>query len=231
MSSTFYKESTTRSKAASNWPTITALFLLLAIPGIPAILIVGSVLVGLGSNHLPLEFVNNTYLSKPWAVIVHGMSGVLFFLSAPFQFSPSLRSKYTKLHKYSGYLVFTSGYVMALSGIWMHHALTSDELGPRYIGLVLMAFAMCISFSMALKYIIQRSIWSHQVWVIRAMAITLGAITYLFVEVVFSLTLGQIEGVKPMMAELLHDYGRITAVVINLVIAEYLIKQLTTKKD
>lgn len=231
MSSTFYKESTATSKTASNWPTITALFLLLAIPGIPAILIVGSVLVSFDSNHLPLEFVNDIYLSKPWAVIVHGMSGVLFFLSAPFQFSPTLRSKYTKLHKYSGYLVFVAGYVMALSGVWMHHALTPDELGPRYIGLVLMALAMCISFSMALKHIIQRNILSHQAWVIRAMAITLGAITYLFVEVVFGLTLGQIQGLKPMLADLLHNYGRVTAVVINLVVAEHLIKQLTTKKD
>ena len=232
MSSTFYKDSQTLSsgKADNNWPVISVLFLLLAIPGIPAILIVASVLVGFGSNELPLAFIKSIYLPKPWAVIVHGISGVLFFLSAPFQFSPALRSKHLKLHKYSGYLVFISGYIMALSGIWMHHVLSPIDIGPRYIGLVLMAFAMCIAFSIALKHIIQKNIVAHQAWVIRALAITLGAVTYIFVEVAFSLTLGQIEGLKPLIIDFLHNYGRITAIVVNLFIAEYLIKRLAAKK-
>ena len=226
MSSTVLRDPTSirNGKPSNNWPVVIVLFLLMAIPGIPAFIIVGSVLIGLGANELPLAFVNGLYLSKPWAVVVHGISGALFFLAAPFQFSPALRQKYTQLHRYSGYLVFVSGYVMALSAVWMHHVLTPSDMGPRYIGLVSMAVGMCVSFTLALKHIIQRNVAEHQAWVIRALAITLGAVTYLFVEIAFSLTLGQIEGLKPMLAGLLYDYGRITAVVVNLMIAERFIK-------
>lgn len=228
MSSTIYKTQQTISsvKPVNNKVVVTILFLLLAIPGIPAIFIVANVLIGLVSNGLPSEVVNSLYLSQPWAVIVHGLSGVIFFLTVPCQFSPALRVKYMKLHKYSGYFVFVSGYVMAVSGVWMHHVLAPNDLGPRYIGLVLMAIAMCISFTMALKKIIQRNIIAHQAWVIRALAITLGAITSLFVEATFILTLGQIDGLTSLINSLLHDYGRIVAIVMNLVIAERVIKKL-----
>ena len=228
MSSTIYKDTSVLNKVkpANNWPVITVLFLLLAIPGIPAIFIVSNVLIGLAANEMPLELVNTIYLSRPWAVIIHGISGVLFFISAPMQFSPALRSKYLKLHKYSGYLVFVSGYIMALSAVWMHHTLTPNDLGPRYIGLVIMAFAMCLCFSMALKHIIQKNVPAHQAWVIRAMAVTLGAITYLFIEITFILTLGQIDGFKPLILELLHNYGRIVAVAVNLLIAQRLITRV-----
>ena len=231
MSSTLYKNSTMSNveSASNNWPVVTMLFLLLAIPGLPALAIVMSVLVGLVSDELPLAFVKSLYLSKPWAVLVHGLSGVLFFISAPFQFSSGLRSKRPKLHKYSGYLVFVAGIIMAVSAIWMHHTLTPNDVGPRYVGLVAMSFTMCISFTVAVKHIVQRNIFAHHAWMIRAIAITLAAVTYLFVEITFSLTLGQIESLKPLIINLLYDYGRFIAIVGNLIVAEYLIKRSTKK--
>lgn len=233
MSSTSYRQpkEIRTEQAKGNWPAVIALFLLLAIPSVPAILIVASVFIGMGASELPLEFVNSLYHSQSWPVIVHGMSGILFFLCAPLQFSPAFRKKNAKFHKYSGYIVFVSGYIMALSGIWMHHVLNLNDFGPRYFGLVLMALAMCVSFSLALRHIINKNIINHQTWVIRALAITLGAVTYLFVEVAVSLTLGQIDGLKPFLANLLHDYGRITAIIINLVIAELLVKQISSKQQ
>lgn len=226
MSSTLYEEQQAieLDKVSYNWPMITTLFLLLAIPGIPAILIVGSVVIGLVSNELPLDFVNHLYISAPWAVIVHGTSGIVFFLTVPLQFSSGLRRRYKKLHKYSGYLAFISGFVMALSGVWMHHVLTPEEFGPRYMGLVLMSIAMCASFSIALVHIIKRNVAAHKTWVTRAVAVTLGAITYLFVEVVLLLTVGQIGELKPMLLEFLHQFGRITAVMINIIAAEFMIR-------
>lgn len=209
----------------NNWPVMLGLFLILAIPGIPAIFIVGSVVIGVNVGELPIEFVNKIYLSQPWPVIVHGVSGVLFFLATPLQFSHALRCKYPKWHKYAGYLVFSSGYIMALSAVWMHHVLSPNDKGPRYIGLVIMAFGMCVAFSMALRRVLQSNIESHRAWVIRALAITLGAITYLFVELVVSLTLSNLESLKGGLGPILNEYGRITAVVLNLVIAERIIKR------
>lgn len=228
MSSIIYKDSNgfTANNTKNNWHVVIGLFLLFAIPGIPAILIVASVFIGMGASELPLEFVNSLYHSQSWPVIVHGLSGISFFLCAPLQFSPAFRKKNAKFHKFSGYIVFISGYIMALSGVWMHHVLSPNDFGSRYFGLILMALGMCISFSLALKHIVNRNIIPHQVWVIRALAITLAAITYLFVEVAFSLTLGQIDGLKPLIAVFLYDYGRIVAILFNLAIAEKLIKQL-----
>ena len=228
MSSTPYKDIATLKEAKPhfNWPVVISLFLLLAIPSVPAIFIVTSVVIGLGTGQLPLAFVNDFYLTQPLPVIVHGLSGIVFFVTAPMQFSSAIRIRYRKLHKISGYFVFLAGYAMALSGVWMHQVLSPEELGPRYIGLILMALAMCCSFTLALKFIIQGNVMAHQVWVIRAIAITLGAVTYLFVELVVSLTLGQIDGFKAMLAQWLFQYGRITAIILNLIIAQWIIKQL-----
>ena len=69
------------------WPLVLTLYLLLAVPGIPALLII---LLLLGQAWLPAELLsllNPVYLQTPAAILLHGGSGVLFFLTVPLQFS------------------------------------------------------------------------------------------------------------------------------------------------
>lgn len=211
-----------------HWPVVSTLWLLLAIPGIPAILIVSllltSLLFGPIESTLWMSLINPLYDASPWAVIVHGGSGAIFFLTMPWQFSPALRHKYPNWHRASGRLVLLGGYTMAVSGIWMHLFLTPDELDMRFIGLLVLSCGMMLAFSMALYAVLNRQFDRHRRWMCRAVAMTLAVVTPLFVEVIAELTLGQVAAVKPWLAPFFHDYGRLLGIGLNLWIVEGLLK-------
>lgn len=203
-----------------NWPFVFTLFFVLAIPALPATLIVFSVIFSSTPSDSPFAFVNELYFSTPSAVIVHGASGIVFFLTLPLQFSPAIREKHSKLHRTLGYFVFTSGISMGLSGSWMHLVLSPEDLGARFVTLILMSLAMCYSFVMALLRILQTNVQAHERWVRRAVAITLGAITSILVEVVFGVTIGQIEYFALFLGDFNEQYARFVAVCLNLTIVE-----------
>lgn len=201
------------------------LFLLFAIPGIPAILIVSLLLLGPFDSPTLMSLVNARYFDAPWAVLVHGSSSAVFFLTVPWQFSDRFRSRAPKWHRISGRLVLLSAYVMALSGIWMHHSLTPDELGMRYVGMLLLSLGIVLTFTLAFYYVLQGQIAAHRRWMYRAVAIALGAVTPLFLEVIATISLGQFAVFKPVLPSLLHDYDRLVAIGLNLLIARWLLRR------
>ncbi|MEX0738585.1 MAG: DUF2306 domain-containing protein [Pseudohongiella sp.] len=209
-----------------NWPLVGTLFVLTAIPGVPAIFIVLGVLLGPMDSPLLMSLVNARYFESPLAVLVHGSSGVAFFLTVPLQFSPALRQKHPQWHRVSGRIALLSAYILAASGVWMHHVLTPEELGMRYIGLVIVSTGMVVAFSLAFYYVLNQQITAHRRWMYRAVAITLAVVTPLFIEILAVLTLGQVDTLGPLLAQLLHDYDRLIGLGANLLVAEWLIRVL-----
>ncbi len=212
-----------------NWPLVSTLWLLMAIPGIPAILIVSllvtSLLIGPVESTLLMSFINPLYIASPWAVIAHGSSGAIFFLTMPWQFSPAIRHKHPKWHRASGRVVLLSGYTMAVSGIWMHLFLTPDELGMRFIGLLALCSGMMLAFSMAFYAVLNRQFDRHRRWMCRAVAITLAALTPLFIKLAADLTLGQISAIQPLLTPFFHDYDRLLGIGLNLLLVEWLLRK------
>lgn len=204
---------------------VSSLFLLFAIPGIPAIFIVLLVLLGPFESPQLMALVNARYFNAPWPLLLHGISSVAFFLTVPWQFSPALRQQAPGWHRNSGRIALLSGYVMAVSAIWLHHSLTADELGMRYVGLLLMSVGIVLTMSLAFYAVLQGQIAAHRRWMCRATAIVLAAVTPLFLEVVAAFTLGQLAFFKALLPSLLHDYGRLAAMALNLLVAEYLLRQ------
>jgi len=205
-----------------NWPVVGFLLFMAGIPGLPAIFLLAFVAIGPSSGDGISSMVNALHFGTPAAVFVHGGAGILFFLTMPFQFSPAIRIKNLKLHKASGRIALLSGYVMGLSAIWMHHVLLPDVFGDRYVVLVLMSIAMCITFSLALWHIINGNVQSHRKWMIRAVAITLVAVTPLFVEAIMFLLFGQFENIFAVLIKFHNDYHRLVGIAINLTIVEYI---------
>jgi uncharacterized membrane protein len=204
---------------------VSSLFLLLAIPGIPAIFIVLLVLFGPFESPMLMSLVNARYFETPWPLLLHGGSSVAFFLTVPWQFSPTFRQKAPGWHRNSGRVALLSAYMMAISAIWMHHSLTPDELGMRYVGLLLMSFGIVLTFSLAFYYVLQGQISAHRRWMYRAMAIVLAAVTPLFLGVIADLTLGQLVLFKTLLPSLMHDYGRLAGMLLNLLVAQWLLRQ------
>ena len=207
-----------------HWPLVSALGLLTAIPAIPAAIILLLLLLAPTESTLFVALVNPHYLTSPWAVVVHGASGVLFFLAMPWQFSPKFRLQRPAWHRASGRVTLISAYVMAISGVWMHLSLTPDERGIRFIGLLVLSGAMIVAFSLAFYAVLQRQFERHQRWMYRAVAITLAAVTPLFIEAVAELTLGQFALFKPLLTPFFYDYSRFLGMVINLLVAQWLLR-------
>lgn len=208
-----------------NWPLVSTLWLLMAIPGIPAIIIVLLLLIGPVESTLLMSFINPLYIASPWAVIVHGSSSALFFLTMPWQFSPAIRHKHPQWHRASGWLVLLSGYTMAISGIWMHLFLTPDELGMRFIGLLALSGGMMLAFSIAFYAVLNRQFDRHKRWMCRAVAITLAALTPLFIKLIADLTLGQIGAIQPLLTPFFHDYDRLLGIGLNLLLVQWLLRE------
>jgi len=208
-----------------HWPLVITLALLTAIPAIPAALIIGLLLLQPVESSLYIQLVNQQYLASPWAVLVHGCSGVVFFLTMPWQFSPKLRQRYPRWHRCSGRMVLLSAYLMAISGVWMHLFLTPDELGMRFIGLLVISLAMVGAFSMALLAILKQQYLRHQRWMYRAVAITLAVVTPMFIEAAAVLTVGQLSLFQPLLAAFFHDYGRFIGLACNLIGVSWLLRR------
>lgn len=210
------------NKTSFNWPIVGFLLFMTGIPGVPAIFLLALVIIGPSVGADMTSLINAVYFQTPAAILVHASSGVLLFLTMPFQFSPALRKKNSNWHKLGGRIALISGCVLAVSGVWMHHVLSPDTLGMRYASLVIMSIAMCATFSLALWHIINGNVQVHRKWMIRAVAITLAAVTPLFVEAIIYLLFGQLESAFALLSKIQHDYGRLLGIAINLAIVEFI---------
>jgi len=205
-----------------NWPVVGTLLFLTGIAGIPAIFLI--ILVAMGPSAIDgvSSMINTLHFETPAAVFIHGGTGILFFLTMPFQFSPKLRANHLNLHKIMGRVALTSGYIMAISGVWMHNVLTPESQGTRYTILILTSCLICLTFSIALWHIIKRNVAQHQQWMARAVAIALAAVTPLFIDILIVLLFSNTENVFTVLSQLQYDYGRLVGIVINLAIVEVL---------
>ncbi|MDQ2078210.1 DUF2306 domain-containing protein [Marinimicrobium sp. ABcell2] len=218
------KELSTTAKSTSfNWRIVGLLLFLTGIPAIPSFFILALVVMGSSAGAEPSTLINALHFETPMAVIVHGLSGIVLFLTMPFQFSPALRSKHLKLHKLGGRVAVVSGYILALSGIWMHHALFPGSFGARYLSLIVISVGMCLSFSIALTHVINGNVSAHRKWMCRAVAITLAVVTPLFIEPLLYLFFNGLENTYAVLQQLQHDYGRLLGMAINLFLVEYVL--------
>jgi hypothetical protein len=211
------------SRLKYNWPVVGLLLFLAGVPGIPAILILISIAMGAPTDGSEHAFVNVLHFTMPLPVLVHGGAGIVFFLTVPFQFSTALRKRHNRYHRLAGGIAIVSGYMIACSAPWMHHIFSPDSGLPRYSGLLAMSAGMIIGFSLALHAIIQVNIKKHRAWMMRSVAITLGAVTPLFFEIPLFLVFGSFEAISSELSRLEFGYGRWFGMVVNLAIVEYLL--------
>ncbi|MCC5825916.1 DUF2306 domain-containing protein [Alkalimonas sp.] len=205
-----------------NWKTVGFLLFLTGIPGLPAIGILALVLIGPDAFEGASSFINENFYQVPAAILWHGGAGIVFAFTMPFQFSSALRVRQPTLHKVSGRIVVLSGCIMALSGVWMHHVVSPDAFGARYASLIVMTVAICVSFIVAISHAISKNLPAHRVWMLRAVAITLAAVTELFIAIPAYLVFGQFENIAILANRILFDYGRLIAIGMNLMIVELL---------
>ena len=160
-------------EANSQWKTVSALYFLFAIPGAPAMCIVAMVMLGPQASGGASNLINPTYFNTYLAIIVHGISGAMFFISLPMQYSNRIKAYSARWHKIMGRVAVCSACTMAISGVWMHHVLSPHELGARYVSLIIVSVAICFCFIIATYFAITKKLKYHTLWLRRAVASSL----------------------------------------------------------
>lgn len=157
--------------------------------------------------------------ASPVPVVVHIVSAVGYTVLGAFQFSAGLRRRRRGWHRAAGRVVVVLGLAVALSALWL------TLFFPRQPGTGALAYVFRLAFGsgmvtslvLGLTAIRRGDVPRHRAWMIRAYALALGAATQVF-------TLG----IGPAVfgpGQLTHDLSLGAAWIINLTIAEYLIRR------
>ena len=159
------------------------------------------------------------FTSSPVPLAVHIVGAVGYAVLGAFQFSAAFRRRRPGWHRVAGRVVVVLGTAVALSALWM------TLFYPRQPGTGVLAYLFRLAFGTGLAVslvlgviaIRRRDVAGHRAWMIRAYALALGAGTQVFTG-----------GIGPAVfgaGVLVHDLGLGAGWVVNLAVAEYLIRR------
>jgi uncharacterized membrane protein len=204
---------TTRSTARTGWVP----YALIAVVLVPAFF--GSLRLVELAGGPALMPANPRLTASPLPVFVHIVSAIAYAVLGAFQFSAGLRRRRPGWHRIAGRVLVGLGLAVALSALWL------TLFYPRQPGTGALSYLFRLAFSsgMAASIVLgvtairRRDIARHRAWMTRAYALALGAATQ-----VITLTIGPAV-FSP--GELTNDLSLGAAWVINLAVAEYLIRR------
>jgi cytochrome bd-type quinol oxidase subunit 2 len=187
--------------------------------GVPAALVALSVIpVSAGTLRLiqlaggPELIPADSRFSSPLPLIIHIVSSAVFALVGAFQFARRFRRRHRTWHRRAGRILVVAGLLAVASALWMTVFYEPEPgtgnllYGFRLILTTATASCLVLGFTAARR----RDLTSHQAWMIRAYALALGAGTQAF-------TVG------------IGDLFRVAAWVINLTVAELIIRRTTRR--
>ena len=204
---------TTRSTRSTGWVP----FALVALVLVPAISGSLRLIEVAGGPHLMPA--NPSITASPAPVVVHIVCAVLYAVLGAFQFSASLRRRHPRWHRMAGRVLVVLGLAVAFSALWM------TQFYPRHPGTGELAYLFRLAFGSGMAACIVLGFTAirggdvarHRAWMTRAYALALGAGTQ-----VITLGVGQaVFGIS----ELTTDLGLGAGWVINLAVAEYVIRR------
>jgi hypothetical protein len=199
----------------SDWLTPILLVLLSAIPVLAGIAHLASL-----AQHAPVTAENARFVASPLPFGIHIVSVTVYCFLGAFQFSDGLRRRHPLWHRRAGWLSLPCGILAALTGLWMtaFYPLPAPLQGPLLFWFRLfIGSSMVACLILAAAAILRRRIPRHRAWMIRGYAIGQGAGTQ-------ALLLGPLTLLAGPPAGLLRDVLMVTAWLINLAIAEKIIR-------
>ena len=202
-----------RAGRSAGWVPF-ALLAMLAIPAIAGPLRLVE-LAG-GPQFLPA---NPRLIESPVPVVVHIVSAIAYAILGAFQFSAGLRRRRPGWHRAAGRVLVVLGLAVALSALWLTLSYLRQPGTGALAYILRLAFGsgMAASIVLAVAAIRRGDVPRHRAWMTRAYALALGAGTQPF-------TLG----IGPAIfgpSVLTHDLSLGAAWVINIAVAEYIIRR------
>ena len=204
-----------KSLSRTEWLIPAGLVLLSLIP-----MLAGAVRIVQLSTGAEITPDNARFFASPIPVVAHIISVTVYSLLGAFQFAPGFRRSRPRWHRFAGRVLIPSGFVAALSGLWMAHFYP----WPHFDGVALYAMRLVVGFAMTgflvlgTLAIVKRDFKQHGDWMLRAYALGLGAGTQVFTHMpllVFPNALNELTRALCMGA----------GWAINAVVAEWIIRK------
>jgi len=167
--------------------------------------------------------------TQPWqfAFKTHVIASSLVLIAGFTQFFRILRTKYSRIHRYSGWLyiitilgfAFPSGFILALS---------AAGGSATQIGFVILSILWGISTLVALRFALKKQWILHRDWMIRSFALSLSALSLRTWKILLYQLQPYFEWLTPMHIYQLESWLGWT---VNLLIAELIILKLKHRKN
>lgn len=145
---------------------------LVAFTGIPVLIAVVRViqipLGGLPEDSLRL-------MSVPVSYFLHSLAGTLFGVLGPLQLVRSLRQRYGKWHRRSGYAFVFAGMCLGVSGLVMLLRVQSMATGVLDVARGVFGLMLLVALARGVVAARARYLPVHRAWMIRAYAIGMGS--------------------------------------------------------
>ena len=147
------------------------------------------------------------------------MSATVFAILGPLQFAAGFRRRWPAWHRKAGRFLVACGLLVGLTGLSMTlFYAVPDGTGPLlYASRIVFGLAMVVSIGIGLAAILHRNVPDHRRWMSRGYAIGLGAATQMLTLMVAGIVAGPPN-------ELTHDSMMALSWVINLAVAEWIIR-------
>ena len=152
--------------------------ILLAIIGIAAVvrrtLILAGVMESFGPPQAP--GFDAHFAQYPLLTLIHIVPGALFMILGPLQFVRRIRSRYIRIHRWSGRVFVVLGFVIGFTALAMSSLMSIGGAVER-AATTLFALIFLFDLGKAFLHIRRREIALHREWMIRAFAIGLAVAT------------------------------------------------------
>jgi uncharacterized membrane protein len=165
------------------------------------------------------------FFDLPFPVVVHILGACTYCVLGAFQFMPSFRRRRPRWHRWSGRILVPAGLAAALSGLWMsvfYDLPAHDNTVLMWIRLFFGSL-MAAGLVLGVAAVLRRDIRTHQRWMARAYAVAQGAGTQ-------ALVLGPMVLLVDQPGGTLKATGMAVAWVINLAVAEWLVRRAQSRR-
>jgi uncharacterized membrane protein len=123
----------------------------------------------------PVRGAANYWAMRGW-LLMHMTGGMLALLAGPWQFWTGFRTRYARLHRWTGRL-FLCG--VAIGSVGAFRMAVATTFGwPFGFGLIALATAWATTASMAYYAILRGQIQIHKEWMVRAYVVTFSFVTF-----------------------------------------------------
>jgi len=158
--------------------------------------------------------------SRTDILVVHITTGVLFWTLGAFQFSPRFRKRHPSFHRLAGRVLVAAAIMLGLSTLRLTLFFPQAAYNGSVVKAVRLIIAPCFLAMIVLGFLAARrqDFAAHQVWMIRAIALSLGTGTQVYFFLVWMM-------ISDVDTDLIRGGIFAFASALNLVIAERLLRR------